>query len=348
MQVCPRASGCRVACRSFCLSKTGNNAERHACAGSVKDRLVERESDCLSDCCEQFGSEIDVAVFEVSVANREVTADLPAIELDVIEAERQLVEVCTAVGPHCFRNVAHDDRAAFACDLADEYMLVQFGVVLDILADEAEEDLRNEQANVGQRSLFFDTLANLSEECLDVFACEHCVALLRGHVEESLIHDFDVLSLLFRLCFFRRRCRFSLALLRGFFVFQFVLEVSDLALQLRCGVFVFLLLVLKLFDFFLHDLLLFVGRFGCFLDRFGEVCLSLFEICLLRQELLQLLVLLVDLGAEHQCFKHLSCLPSISAAWFPSTLLRGASSRRHAQRSGRRCWSPGMPGMCSN
>ena len=348
VQVYPRTCGCRICCRSFSLYQTGNDTERHTCAGSVQDCLVECKTDCLSDCSQEFGCEVDIGIFEVRIANCEVTADLPAVQLHIVECEAEFIQICTAVCPNCFRNVSHDNGTTFASDLTNENVLVQLGVILDVLTNESEEDFRNEQTNVGQRTLLFDTLTDLCEECLYILTSEHCITFLSVHFEKSLIHDFDFLSLFFRLFFFRSRFRFSLTFLFGFSLFQFVLEVSDFAIQLRCCFLVLFLLSFELFDCFFDDLLLFFGRFSRFLDRLCKFGFSLFEFFLLRKKSVLFFVLLVDLGAEHQCFKHLCFLLSASPACLSSTLPHDASSLRHAVRFLRRCWSPHKPGMCNS
>ena len=124
VEIFPRARGYRITGRLFCLHQTGNDTQRHAGAGSIQDGLIQGKADCLSNRGENFRRQINVGIFNVRVANREISGNLPAAEFYIIENEIELIDVRAAIGPYCLRECAHNHKAAIAGHRPNEYMLV--------------------------------------------------------------------------------------------------------------------------------------------------------------------------------------------------------------------------------
>ena len=170
-------------------------------------------------------------------------------------------------------------------------MSVQLGVILHVLAKYAEEDLRNEKADVRQGSLLLDRGPYLADELLDVVPLDH---LLRQAESVSLFccYHFFVLPYL-------RFDRFGvLVALLGCKV---SFELADLFLQCSDRVVVCGSFRVECINLVGHGcLFLFCLRFrnGCF-----ELGLSGLELCGLCLQRFELLFLGVNLFPEHQCFE---------------------------------------------
>ena len=309
MQIYPRASCCAVVSRLLCLYETSDDALRHACACTIEDCLVECETDGLAERCDQFCGEVDVAVFEIRITDCEETADFPAVEFFIVECKIQVVDVCAAVCPYCFGNCSHYNDAAFAVDLLYCNVLVQLGVFFDVLTNESEENFRNRQADVLERTLFTDAGADLAEVVLHIFACKKGIPFIGCHVEETLHHCVicpPFVSFFCRLLF--RRSLFR-DLLLGFFFCEFCLKSCDRLFEFGFCLVVFGLLCLELLDLF-FDCGSFFVRF-CLFDRFLELSLAFLEQFVFFNERCQVFLCSVNLLPEHQSFECHSGLLSV-------------------------------------
>ena len=106
MKVNPRSSICRIVSRLGSLCKSGHDTEWHllgvVCVTAIKDSLIDSKTDTLTHGIQKNGSQIDVGVFQQSVAYLEVCAHLVAVNLYIVECEVHLVQDFAALGPDCF------------------------------------------------------------------------------------------------------------------------------------------------------------------------------------------------------------------------------------------------------
>jgi hypothetical protein len=107
-----------------------------------------------------------------------MAADLVAVDLDIIESERQLVERRTHLCPHAFRNRAHNVLASFAADALKIYAACKLGICLNDLAQNRKHNVRNGKTDIGQRSLLFDAFACTCKECFYIVVSEQCASFL--------------------------------------------------------------------------------------------------------------------------------------------------------------------------
>ena len=170
-------------------------------------------------------------------------------------------------------------------------MLVELGILEDVLAEKSKHDFRDEHANIGEGSLLSDSGPNFAEELLDVLTCEECVALLCAHFEElSGLHVFVFLSFYW---FSRCRCRFLL----GFELIELLFESADFLVEVRFLLFEFGLVGLELVYHFSHGPLFLIGlRLG---DGSLELGAALFEVCGPCGQLLESLASLIEFLFKH-------------------------------------------------
>ena len=280
MEISPCPSSCRIVSRSSSLSETGNNAERHlrvrSCVASEKDRLVDCLAERLCECFNDRSQEIDVGIFNVRLAESEVTADLEAVHGPVIEDQIKLVEELAAFCPDCFRSSAHDRLTSFAADLLDSYTVIQFGVVCNVLAEQRKDFLSDCETCIGDCTLFADRGTILAEHALNRFTVKDCRTLFCCEVLEdtrcSSVHDFTLLSF-FRLIF-RSRFRFFFCRLVFLLCFEFS-EFSFSLIDLTFEIFFF-------FFGFLHRLVMFAALLKECIDLFGYHLLVFVRDCLVN------------------------------------------------------------------
>ena len=178
MQVNPCAGCGGITSRSRCLGKSGNDTERHRCACVIDDVLVERFSDGNADRIKQLICKVEIGILDHCIADREVSADLVAVDLDVIKPETQLVERRTHFRPHAFRNCAHDILASLAADALEIDAACKLAVRFDDLPQQRKHYVRNGKTDVCQCSLFFDAFTRTRKECFYVVVSEQRGPLL--------------------------------------------------------------------------------------------------------------------------------------------------------------------------
>ena len=114
MKVNPRTIGSGIIGRLAGLCKSGHDTEGHLDTRTVKDRLIESDTDRLAECAHDLAGKVNVGILKNRVANRDVCAYLVAIDLNVIENKIDLVQIGTALRPDRFRNGSHDIKTAVA------------------------------------------------------------------------------------------------------------------------------------------------------------------------------------------------------------------------------------------
>ena len=178
MQVDPCAGCCRIACRSSSLRKSGNNTERHFCACAVDDRFVECLGNGDTDCCEQLVCKVKVGILKDCIADCEIAAYLVAVDLDIVESERQLVKRCAHLRPYAFRNRAHDVLAGLTAYALKVYTACELAVCLNDLTKNRKHNIRNGKTDICQRSLLLNAFARTRKECFYIFVSEQCASFL--------------------------------------------------------------------------------------------------------------------------------------------------------------------------
>ena len=223
-------------------------------------------------------------------------------------------------------------------------MAVQLAVVDQVLTQEAQHDLGDGQADVGQGTLLFDTGADFSQIGLDVLTGQEFRPFLHGHLVENFaasIHRDFYLS--FFRCFDRLNVN-GVGVLGCLFGGKFRLQPFDFALQGNLALFVAGFLRVKSGNHFIQSVPLFLrGFLGHIFDGGGKFRLTGFEFVILHGKGSQFLALAVQALLNQQRFQcHGSALLSV---WFS---MRPAlwSVQHPVPCFWQQCWFPGMQGMC--
>ena len=196
-------------------------------------------------------------------------------------------------------------------------MLVELGIVLDVLTNETEEYFRNCQTDILECTLFTDAGPNLTEVVLHIFTCEERITLSGCHIEETLVHSFHFSPFVSFFCRLFFRLSFCRLFLLSFFFCEFCFESSDRLFDLCLGCIVLCLVSFELCDLF-FDCGPFFVRLG-FFDRLLEFSLTSLELCILLGQRCQILFRSVNLLPEHQCFEcHHGLLSSVFRPSGPS------------------------------
>ena len=114
-----------VRCAAY-SRQSGYNADRHLGAGAIQDCLVQCEADCPAEYIDQLAGKINVGILKDGIADAEIAADLVAVNLDLAEAQIELVEVGTHLSPDRLRDLSLNHHPASSGNRADKNMLVQF------------------------------------------------------------------------------------------------------------------------------------------------------------------------------------------------------------------------------
>ena len=166
----------------------------HLCTCTEQDSLIERDADCLTDACDELLEQVDVAVLEGSIADCYIAADLVAVNLNLGEAEVELVDVGAHLCPDCLRDNAHDGLSCCSAYSYEADSVDELGILHDVLADQIQNHLRDEIACACHASLVLHHLASSLDEALDVLALAESCALFDCHcLESSYCHDCDLL-----------------------------------------------------------------------------------------------------------------------------------------------------------
>ena len=306
MQVNPSSCCSRIVCRSGCLRQSRNDTQRHLCACAVQDGLIQCITDATTDLCQDVVSQVDIGVFQHCVAFFDVTAYLVAIDLDVIEADRQLVQVCTHLCPNCFSKTAVDYHSALARNSPIVNVLQQFGGFFCDLSQIRKSHIRDQYNLVCDISGLHDA-SDLSNKFLHVVSLDKCFSFLYSHqgercsvchgVHHSSLHDlnvvFSLFFFLFRLSWFRSDS------LSALFFFQLLLEPFDLSFQRAL-----LFIQLSLISFVLVNRFFDCGPFFLGLSLFDGCCqfdFSFLQFGLFDCQLIHSLASFIELLPKHQC-----------------------------------------------
>ena len=180
-------------------------------------------------------------------------------------------------------------------------MLIELGILLDILAQKIKQHLRNEQPDVCQSSLFSDAGPYLANEMRYILSLYKCSSFLHIHAKEiSSVHDDIVLSCFWFCRRFRYRIRSRLCSFR-LDSFKISLESPDLLFKISLFFVVCVFLALESVDRFSDGFHLFIS--GSLIDAGLEILSPGLEFSVFFQELLKGSVPCVDLLSEHQCFQ---------------------------------------------
>ena len=188
-------------------------------------------------------------------------------------------------------------------------MLEQFGIVLNILSQNTEQNCRNCQTDICDGSLLLHCSTVFTEPCLDIFLCEDCGTCLFIHVrkEISLVH-FDMYLSFFHLGSFNRSSNRS-CILSFFLFFEFAFKSGDLFLD--C-----FLVSIECFFFGIEcfNLIVYCIQFlicCCFFDCLRKFGFSCFHIGKFADKFIKSLLALINLLFQHQCFQcHLISFPT--------------------------------------
>ena len=286
MEVNPVALSGGISSRLAGFNQTGNNALRHLGIGSgiaaVQDGLIQRKPDSLANGIHELSGKINVAVFEVRIADFEVSCHFEAVNLNIIEPETQLIDVRAALCPDCLRDSPFDDHAAFAVDGTNRHMLVQLGISFDILTQDAEHHFRDGQANIVDSSLLADGFPHICEVLLHIFMGDECGPLLFGHFCECFSEDLHGGILLpFFFGFSCRNVHVSRrrGVLFGFLVLKFFFKILDGLIEIVLLGLMCCLIGIVSINSFLYRGALFVGLClvdGSFQFRFARLEISIF------------------------------------------------------------------------
>ena len=241
------------------LRQSRDDTHRHFGAGAVEDRLVQRLADCLAQGVDDFGREVDVVILQNRIADRKITADLVAVDLNIVKAQGQLIQLRAHLCPDCFGDLAHNPLSGGAADPAQVDTPDQLGGLLDLFLQKTQHDLGNRQPDIGQRSLFADAGTHRAEEIMYILPGEKRIPLLQRHA----VKFGSAFHVAFRLSF-RFMLRGRNPFICSFFLFlHFTLDPLDLRLQSA-----FFLLMRRFLGFKVFDLLL--SRCTVFFRRFSS------------------------------------------------------------------------------
>ena len=348
MQVCPRPGGRRIPSRLGSLRQTSHDAHRHHGTVTIDDGLVGSVTDGLSQRGEDFRGQVDVAVFQIRVADNEIAAQLPTAERVLVKRQAQFVEIGAAFRPNRFGDSSGNQDVALPVDTGDGDMLVQFGAQQDILPQQPKHNLRDQQADIVDCTGLMagasgtQTITDAAEEVLHLgplhqralfrvgHAAKHpsagsCMCSSMGH--SNLTSHFIVVSRL-RLRVSRR----GVGILSGFLFGQLFLQLCDLGFQLGQSSFVLFQLHLVAFHH-LEDFGALLFRL-CLVNRFLQFLTALLVLCGESPEPFQFFLFRINPLFQQQSLQchgrfflsfHFSTLPVASFVWRP------------AQRNGRRC-----------
>ena len=174
-------------------------------------------------------------------------------------------------------------------------MLVQLGIFLDAVTDQAEHNFGDKVSCSGDRTLFSHCGSRGSKEGFNIFTIEESIALLRVHTKEFTIHG--IFSFFVFGSDFLGGLLSRLGVLFFFFGFKLVLEFANLVIQLFLSLFVLGFFGLVASDLGLDRSLLFLSRhLG---DRRFKIGLSFLKVGLLIGQGFQLGLLQIDLPFQH-------------------------------------------------
>ena len=191
-------------------------------------------------------------------------------------------------------------------------MLVQLGINDDILAEQAEHDLGDCQADIGDSPFLGHAGADFSQPCLYIITLDESGALLCGHSVKDDIFSHCGSYLLCR--DFRSGCvRNGFCVLCAFLCGKLFLKIADCSLEAFLLGFVRGLVGFKSGNCFLDCGFLFFC-FG-FLDACCNLGLAGFKFRILRIQLLEGFLCVTQFLSEHQGFQS-HVITSFS--WFPA------------------------------
>ena len=306
MEIYPRRSGCRIACRLSSLCQSGHDTQRHlgGCALTVQDCLIHRKAQGFGKHLHDPGRQIDVVVFQKGIADRDKTSNFVSVQSDLVELKGQFIDRRTHLSPDSFRNSSGDGLTCLASDFADPHAVQQLAVSVHVFRDQIKEIHRDRQLSAADRSGLSLHGTQFLQECLDGFILQDDVSLLhRQRIKCALRHrqasDVDLLHNIhtsFFLLFRSLRLRDLPLFLR-----QLVFQVLDLLRETGLFLFVFCLFSLKGFHIRLDGVALFVGL--DLSNRGLQLRLSGLDLRILRPERFQITLHFVDFMPQHNHFQ---------------------------------------------
>ena len=170
VQVYPRRGVGGIVTGLRSLGQAGHDTKRHfgGDAFAIQDGLVLRQADGLREHLNDGAGKLDVAVLQHTVAHRDKSGHLVAVQGHLSKDECQLIDGTAHLRPYSLRHDAGNGLPGLAPDIADPHTVQQFAVPVHILGNQVQEHHRDGQLRAGHCPVLALHAPHLAQELLDL------------------------------------------------------------------------------------------------------------------------------------------------------------------------------------